>query len=784
MKFWDVWYGKSLLAGNAYFYFTDLLFHPVGLSLDFHNFSLPHMVVAGALQGIINADDAHSLTYMMIILVNTCSCYVVLLAWFRNKWVALAGAIAFGLHPYIIGHAQHPDVTLVACIPLALHTLLRGINGRHTFSLLISAVLVGITAFIGMYIFVCLLILYCFCILYLASRFWRNIWFWRDITVVLTIAAALSLLRVYPMLANQQALDEALDKMGGVLISEDILEFVVNLRHPHAGPVLSTAFDGFDLHKHSGHTYLGWTFFAVVAYALLSSRKRLSHYLWLAALLFFAAMRLGATLVLNGQVYEGVLLPGYYLTRLFPWLFQPFWNTEHYTPGILFPSAVLFAFGIKQISARVSCKRRPVAILAVLLLLSYERSLAPLEGMSIPLARLNFVEWLAQEPNQDDIHIINLPMGRTESKAYGFYQTFNGYPQVEGLASRTPKAAYDYIDDNFLLRAWRKFDPILCLPSSNGVFQQDLKRLQADGFSHIVLHHEFADFNALPRPFDKASPAYIDDTVTIYRLDDLHADCNSTALLNPGSPPGLPGLLDISLAIPDRSVAVLSLHSFHLAEGKLLDYYSALNPTSSRLLPISAEDLLPQAATREVNPAAVLAANQMVIFIHDPRHSDRDLAAEYRRWVAQDHKSCGRLDKGDELHVELFLLFEFPCDLVTNHEFKHVDYDSGHRLGNLILQQNGDALDAFLKWNRMPGDKHSISIQFFKADGEKAYNQDFVIRRRALSRHRIDMASLQPGDYQLKLIVYNFETQASVAGEVISSGARFERELEIARLSL
>ena len=784
MKFWDAWYGKVLLRGQADFHFTDLHFHPTGLSLVFHNFSLPHMFIFGMLQLVMPADAAYSLTHLLTVFANVLSAYVVLLAWFRNKWVALSGAIVFGMHPYLIHHTPHPEVIFLATIPLSLYALHRGIVDRRNVWLVVAALLLGISVFIGMYVFVCLLILLGIYTLWLASTYWRNLWFWRYMALVFSLAAAISLLRVYPMLANQQALGEALDKGNRDLRSEDILEYVVNLRHPHMGPVLSTAFDGFNLPKHGGHTYFGLTFFAVAAFALISSRRRRQLYPWVAALLFFAIMQLGDKLVINGQSYGDILLPRYYLARWLPWLFRGFWDVEHYMIGILFPSAVLFAYGLEQISVRISLPRRPFALLAIILLLFYERAIGPVEGVTIPEERIEFINWLATEPNQDDIHIINLPMGRTESKLYGFFQTFNAYPQVEGLAARTPEAAYDYIEDNSLLRAWRQLIPTYCLPRANGDFQQDLKRLQADGFTHIVLHHDLEDLNSLPRTFDKAAPAYIDDTVTIYRLDDMHSACDSTALLNPGPPHDLPELLDISLETPDQSLAVLSLHSFDLAKGKLLDYYSDLNPTSGRLIPLGAEDLLPQAATREVNPAAVLAANQMVIFIHDPRHSDRDLAAEYRRWVAQDHRSCGRLDKGDELHVELFLLFEFPCDLVTNHEFKHVDFDSGHRLGNLILQHNGDALDAFFKWNRMPGDKHSISIQFFKADGEKAYNQDFVIRRRSLSRHRIDMASLQPGDYQLKLIVYNFETQASVAGEVISSGARFERELEIGNLTV
>ena len=39
LRFWDAWYGKQLLRGQAEFFFTDMLFYPHGLSLDF-----PHVL--------------------------------------------------------------------------------------------------------------------------------------------------------------------------------------------------------------------------------------------------------------------------------------------------------------------------------------------------------------------------------------------------------------------------------------------------------------------------------------------------------------------------------------------------------------------------------------------------------------------------------------------------------------------------------------------------------------------------------------------------------------------
>ena len=788
MKMWDAWYGQSLLRGQVDFYFTELLFHPVGLSLEFHNFSLPHMAVFGGLQLLMSADDAYSLTHLLIILANTLSGYVVLLAWFRNRWVALAGAVAFGMHPYIIGHSQHPEVTFVACIPLALYALHRGINQRRTVWLLISGFLIGFTALIGMYMFVCLLATCLFFAIFLASRNWRNVRYWRYLALVFALAAAVSSIRIYPMLANQQALDEALDKGRAEQRSGDVLEYVANLRHPHMGPVFSSFLGGLALHKHSGHSYLGLVFFAVVAYALLARHRRRQLYPWLAAVLFFSIMRLGAVLEINGQAYKEILLPEYYLTSWFPWLFRGFWDVEHYLIGILFPSAVLFAHGLEQISARVSARWRPFALLAILLLLSYERTIAPLQGLTIPAERTDFIDWLANEPNQVDIHVINLPMGRIFSKEYGFFQTLGGYPRAEGRAARTPSAAYEYIESNELLESWRHERVVHCMPGTADAFQQPLQQMQSDGFTHLILHHRFDDFKSLERAFTLVPAAYSDRTVSVYRLEDLHQSCDSTALLNLSPPHDLADIFDSSIAVPDQSVAVLSIHSFDSAGDELLDYYVVLDPDTDIVFPLRS-DYLPEPGTSQTDahtfdPTVALAANQMVIVAYDPRHAAPSVIADYKPWVAREFKSCGRLVTGSELEMELFLVTEFPCELVMHDEFDDVHYDNRSQLGNLILQQDEKALDVLFKWNRLAWDKHSVSIQFFNSDDAKVFNQDFVVSRRSLGRYRVDMTGLAPGDYDVRLVLYNFETLASVRGKVVSADTGFERELVLTSLTL
>ena len=49
----------------------------------------------------------------------------------RNKWIALAGAIVFGLSPYVVSRPQHPEVMFIATIPLALYAFDRGVEERR-----------------------------------------------------------------------------------------------------------------------------------------------------------------------------------------------------------------------------------------------------------------------------------------------------------------------------------------------------------------------------------------------------------------------------------------------------------------------------------------------------------------------------------------------------------------------------------------------------------------------------------------------------------------------------
>ena len=106
IKIWDVWYGGQFLSGQADRFHTDLLFYPEGTSLVFHPFFIPHIIVVNALNILLPLSNAFSLAYLLIIVISALSAYVYLHWLFKDKWIALLGAVVFGFSPIVVGHGK------------------------------------------------------------------------------------------------------------------------------------------------------------------------------------------------------------------------------------------------------------------------------------------------------------------------------------------------------------------------------------------------------------------------------------------------------------------------------------------------------------------------------------------------------------------------------------------------------------------------------------------------------------------------------------------------------
>ena len=535
IEFWNAWYGKLILAGEADFYFTDLSFYPDGLSLNYHILSIPHILVFGGLQTIMPASNAYNLTYLLIIFSAALSTYVYLLYLLKDKWISLFGAVIFGLSGYIVGRSPHPGVTFIAALPLALYFFHRATLEKRWLFIGISGVLIGLTAFIGLYIYVVTLLTLGLYILYFARSRWKNSNFWLRITLLFVIIGSISIFRVYPMIADSRALEDTLNKSQGREYENDLLQYFINYEHPIVNHLITnqTVAGTAQLADPSwrGNTsYLGYVPLFLIGFGIFSAIHRRKMLPWLLLILPFLTLRLGSVLKINTQEFPGILLPKHYLDEIIPVIFEGFYTLDLFQPGVLLPLAMLSCYGLIAFLQSVSAQHRPRIILICIALVAFEYYRPPDKERIVTDAEIAFLDWLRQEEDQDSIRLINLPMGRSNSKQYLFYQTLSGYPTVEGLATRTPPDAYTYIKENYLLNAWHTKSSVQCM-SHQAKYLSALNDLIDDGFSHIILHHsskarrEVRGQFPISESFIDAPPSYEDKFAAIYRLEDLRGSC-------------------------------------------------------------------------------------------------------------------------------------------------------------------------------------------------------------------------------------------------------------------
>jgi len=522
-KIWNIWYGKLLVTGQAEFLYTDLIFYPEGVSLAYHTFSIPHMLVAGVLESFMPVDKAYNLTFLFFVFGAALSAYVYLLYLFRHKWLSLFGAVIFGCSSYVIGRPSQPDVSIIATIPLSLYFFHRAVLEKRWSLAALSGFLTGVTAFIGIYTYVCLLIALGLFILYFALLRWRHPDFWYRVIAILVIAGSIGMLRVFPMLRDSDSLEHALAKPRGEEFNNDLMQYFVNLDHPFTTPFFREFF-GLEIYPRHNTSYLGYIPLALIIFGFTRSAYRRKMLLWLYLMIPFLVLRLGTALTINGQRYEAVVLPKQMLDNLIPSIFTAIYSPDYFYCGALIPLAVLSCYGLLALLRSMSKRLRFSFVVLVILATACEYYVAR-DDLFLSDQQLAFLDWLAKEDDQASIRLIHVPMGRVNAKLFDFYQTLSAYPHAEGVADRTPSAAYSYINSNLLLGTWIASESIQCQVKNESQYLAAIDALARDGFSHVVMHRKLWNSPYVADSFLYAHASYQDDFSAIFRLSDLRHSC-------------------------------------------------------------------------------------------------------------------------------------------------------------------------------------------------------------------------------------------------------------------
>ena len=793
IKMWDVWYGKQFLTGQVDPFHTNLMFYPEGTSLALHPFFIPHIVVVNLLALVIPVSNAFSLTYMLIIALCALAAYAYLAWLFSDKWIALFGAVVFGLSPHVVGHPNHPDIAFIATIPLALYCFHRGTNERRPFLAALAGLLTGLTTVVTLYGYICLLITLGFFVLALARARLREKQFWLNVALLIVTILLASSWRIFALVNYSDSLSEMATWHGTDEVRTDAISYLVNHQNPLLGRPIEAILRTPENAHISPTSYLGYATLLLVGIGMLTpvTRRMMAPWAFLCAL--FLILRMGSRLAVNGTVYADIPLPKYYLNQLLPQMFASFWEADNLMMGALLPLAVLACYGLVALRKRYASLARPAVILALIAIVALEYHIPvqtdrifPLGDGTISAERLAFLNWLDQEDG--DIRLINLPMGRSQSKIYNFYQSLSGFPHAEGAISRTPDRAFDYIRANLLLNAWHQQQPVGCEWVDRDDYLGGLAQLQEDGFSHVVYHSEFEDLGAVRESFRDVIPAFENEFVWIFRLSDLREICTDAQRAHFALTQAYADALQKRSIPHERHGILLVFPPTNRARDNLLRYFQQFAQIDSAVASITTNDK-GQVQIRRLQSSAAIPRSDLEQFaalrtVNLGQEHDAEQTPAFQGWFRERFHFCQRFFEDERASIDAYLRVDIPCSALDQSSALEVQYDSGVRLHNASFDLEGDTLRFYMAWTDEAAGKTSFSLQFFDDKGHKALQYDSVIHRQLLSTHEIDASSLPAGAYLIQLIVYDSETRASQGGTISETGQRFAREVELANIEI
>lgn len=519
MKLWDVWWFERMQATGQPFYYSKDIFYPVGLDLSFHPASWTTTVVIWALAPLMGVFSAYKLMILVAVFSSAYAAYLLALWLTKNRVAAWFGGAVYSFAPYHLGDLRgHPDLTQLAFIPLAVLCLLIALQQRRVWMAALAGVLLGLVAWTGLYLFGFAVITLAFVVAYEAvfQKGWHTKQFWQLCGVFALASAALLLPRLLPVFNDRASFEYVIENKFTAYESQaDVLSYFVpppanTILTPRLGGLSHAIAPSVDVYS---SPYLGWVALLASLSAILLAKDRKAVWFWGVIAALFLVLSLGPALRLAGRVYMQVPLPAALLINHV----QIFRGVRPilYHLGMLLPLAVLAAYGVKGWLERLSHRSQARSVLVIVLaaVLFIEYSIGPF-GLR-PLQTSPIYQQLASEDRE--FAVIDLPMGYSPSKYYLFLQTVHGRPMVEGMSSRMPPNAFDYIDANLLLGLWRAEEPLDCTDFKMVHMTEAIDALQADGFAYVLLHEPqlFADY------FDDVPITLADESVTVVALSDL-----------------------------------------------------------------------------------------------------------------------------------------------------------------------------------------------------------------------------------------------------------------------
>jgi hypothetical protein len=533
LYYWNDWWLERVFLERRSPFATPYMYYPTGTSLASHANSFTNSLMALPLRWIVGPISAHNLAFLLGLWLAAMGMFLFIRDVTRSAPAAFVAGFAFAFAPYhLTQRLGHGHLGAIQWWPFYALVLRRALCRRGVRPALAAGVFLAITAWSGLHLALLILIwTAAYVAWYLVQNVrsfrnsWRELLAWLGrVALVGAVAAVLCAPLLYAVATDLGALVDAAEVHRRPTVSQtDVLAYVVlPSYHPVFGGRVHRHYERFIVNR-AYMPYIGFGVLALAGAGVARWRKESSF--WVASLVCWVVLAAGPALRANGQLFEQVRLPYYYLQGVFP--FSALRSPDRLNLLTAFSFAVLAGLGAAHLASRI--RWLPIAMGAIVV---FEYLCVPLPMWELPVVS-PFTEKMAAE--EATYAVVDYPMGYTISKFWLFFQTFHGKPTVEGHVSRYTREQYEFIGEQPLLNALYRVaerPPFLPPDTVQGRASRlglgpALRGLDGAGVRYVLVHKPFldAESEAHLQHVLPGVPTYEDEVLAVYDILDPHPVC-------------------------------------------------------------------------------------------------------------------------------------------------------------------------------------------------------------------------------------------------------------------
>ncbi len=239
---------------------------------------------------------------------------------------------------------------------------------------------------------------------------------------------------------------------------------------------------------------------------------------------------------------------------------------------------------------------------------------------------------------------------------------------------------------------------------------------------------------------------------------------------------------------PRDNEPIVSFHPSAELNSKIMQFYTANLPQARDLIHIhhgADGEILVRAWHLPNTTLEDIPINYDALWvIHNPQRTELSTLPAYADWFRQRYKPCKRyLELADSV-IEYYVRTRLPCELLIAEQPFTISWDGGTELNNLVTRRDGDIFSFYFWWGRTVFNVYSLTLQAFDSAGEKVLQTDDFIGVPGPDIETLNIGELPPGDYMIKLIVYEYESRKGQPGTILSSQERFDREIDVLQVTV